>query len=164
MCVCVCVFSIHYGASPTDQLETCMSFLHFTVYSGDYIYTSQLFCPSQPTGVTQEGENTEVFSSFYFSLIAHPPLRCLPSFFLWRQGFSRPFPSSRKKSNFVYSRSFKLFSFYRFPLPGTRVRKNPLSPRFEPVTWSLDGCVDTTPRPPGRPASHAFVNATKTPT
>ncbi len=29
----------------------------------------------------------------------------------------------------------KLFSYYRFLPPDTKLRKNPLPPRFEPVTW-----------------------------
>ena len=49
-----------------------------------------------PAGVTQEEGHTGVF---------HLPsaVRCLPLFLL-REGFSRPFPSSVVKSNFVYPR------------------------------------------------------------
>ena len=41
--------------------------------------------------------------------------------FLSREGFSRPFPSSTVKSNFVYARH------NRFPLVGHDVRENPSS-------------------------------------
>ena len=66
-----------------------------------------------PAGVTQEKDHTGFLH-----------LRCLP-YFLSREGFSRPFPSSTVKSNFVYSvtnRSPDL-SFFCFVF----VRKNPSS-------------------------------------
>ena len=62
MCVCVCVFLIYFGDSPTDQAGRVTS---LCVYSGDYTL-QRVFCPSEPTGVTQEGVNTGAF--FFFLL------------------------------------------------------------------------------------------------
>ena len=49
-----------------------------------------------PAGVTQEEGHT--------GFLIHLPSAVLALIFLLREGFSRPFPSSTAKSNFVYPR------------------------------------------------------------
>ena len=76
------------------------------------VLSSQLFWTSglwthQPGSHT--GKVTKDFSTFL--------MRCLP-YFVLREGFSRPFPSSTVKSNFVYPRN------NRSPLVGYDARKN----------------------------------------
>ena len=66
--------------------------LHFAAYFSALL--------NQP-GVTQEGVNTGAFFLFLFFFNAPPP-RAVRAFFLPREGFSRPFPSSTMKPNFVY--------------------------------------------------------------
>ena len=91
---------------------------------------------------------TQDFSTFF--------LRCLPSF-LSREGFSRPFPSSTVKSNFVYPRinrsplvghDFFIFYFLFFVKIPVRVT----APRLE--LTSQRQRVSTLPiQPPGRLAN-----------
>ncbi len=108
---------------------------------------SAFFCPTRTTEVTQEGVNTGAFLFPLYDFVPHLPPAVLSYSstsstyievpILWREGFGRPFPSSTMKLTCAYSRSFS--AFYRFLPPDTKVRKNPLSPRFEPVTWVPEG-------------------------
>ena len=69
-----------------------------------------------------------------------PLLRCLPSFFIAR----RVQPSlSLVDSEVEFCLLTKLFSFLSLSTTRYESEKNPLPPRFEPVTWSLEGYVDT---------------------
>ena len=95
---------------------------------------------NQP-GSHRRGRTLGLFSSFCISLMRLPLLRCLPSFFIAR----RVQPSLSLVDNEVeFCLLTKLFSFLSL---STTIRyeseKNPLPPRFEPVTWSLEGHVDT---------------------
>ena len=137
-CVCVCVFVTLLATVPPIKARRVLHFC--SVFRGLHLF-SVFFCPTRTNcGHTGGGKHRGFFLLFIFLFCPTFLLRCLPSF-LSREGFSRPVPSSTATSNFVYSRSFS--AFYRFLLPGTKVRKNPLSPRFEPVTWVLEGYEDT---------------------
>ena len=122
-CVGVCVRSHLFSDSPTDQGETCSSLcsvfrgLHFAAYFSVLLH--------QPGLHTGGGEHWGFFPSFYFFQCTHS---C--GIFCLQLSLSLV---DNTMSDFVYSRSF---SAHRFP--GTKVRKKTLSPRSEPVTWSLD--------------------------
>ena len=107
--VCV-LYLIYFGDSPMDQGETCTSLC--SVFRGLH-FAAHFFCPSEPTGVTQEGVNTGTFSSIMFFECPTPScgacLHCLS-----RKGFRCPFPSSTMKSSFVFSRNFQLFTAFHF--------------------------------------------------
>ena len=139
MCVvCVCVFVPPIGGSPSVQGERCATLC--SVSRGLHLF-SVFAVQLEPTGVTQEGVNTGA-SFFFLYFFYAPPSSCGACLhFLSREGFGRPCPSSTPQSNFVYSRRFPAIN--RFPLPGTKVRENPLSPRFEPVTWLPEVYWDT---------------------
>jgi len=93
---------------------------------------SELFCPTRTKrGHTEGGKHRGVFLL----------IECFWPTVLLREDFSRPSPSSTTRSNVVHSRSFSVI--FRFQLPiRKRVRKNSLSPRFEPVTWLPEGYAD----------------------
>ena len=149
MCVCVCVcvrararvYSTYFGDSSSDQGETCASLcrvfrgLNFPAYCSVPLNQPASHRRGQPLGLFLFS-----FSQMSFSLMPHRLLPCLAPFFIARRVQS-PLPSSTMTSNFVNSRSFS--AFYSFRPPATEVRQNPLSPRFEPVNWLLQGCVDT---------------------
>ena len=77
-----------------------------------------------------------------------PPPPAVLAYILSREGFGCPFPPSTMKSNFVYSRSVS--ACCRFWYESEKKKKH-FRRGMNAVTWSPDGCVDTT-RPPGRPA------------
>ena len=85
---------------------------------------SVFFCPSEPTGVTQEGVNTgAVFSFPFFFFLKFPTHSCGACLHFYREKgpFSRPFPSSTmKKGEFVYSRGVQGFNWLP-PLVGFAV-------------------------------------------
>ena len=113
-----CVFVPSIGGSPSVQGETCATLC--SVFRRLHLL-SVLSVQLEPNGVTQEGVNNGAFSSFYVFFFA-PPSSCGACLHvLSREGFGRPYSSSTSKLIFVYSRSFS--AIYRFPLPGTKVRK-----------------------------------------
>ena len=80
-------------------------------------------CPTRTNrGHTGGGKHRGFF--FFLCFFFAPPSSCGAClYFLSREGFGCPCPSSTPKLNFVYSRSFSAIN--RFPLPGTKVRKKP---------------------------------------
>ena len=121
--VCVCFRPIYWRQSLCSRRDVSLCSrrdvraVHFAVYLEEYT-TVYFSVQLESTGVTQEGVNTGPFSSFYVFLFCPTVLlRCLPSFFLSREGFGCPYPSSTPKLNFVYSRSFSAIN--RFPLLPT---------------------------------------------
>ena len=69
----VCVLTIYFGDSPSDQGETRASLL--SVFRGLH-FAAYFSCPSKPTGVTQEGGEHWAFF-FFFSLMSHLRGACL---------------------------------------------------------------------------------------
>ena len=115
----MCFRPIYFGGSPSVQGETCATLC--SVSRGLHLF-SVPFCPIRPNrGHTGGGKHRGFFLLLCF-FFAPPPScgDCLH--FLSREGFGRPYPSSTPKSKFVYSRSQSAIN--RFPLPGTKVRKN----------------------------------------
>ena len=138
MCVCVRVFfpSILVTVPPIKARRV----LHFAAYSGDYTIAAYLSVLLNQPGSHRRGRTLGLFSSFYISLMPLPLLRCLPSFFIAR----RVQPSLSLVDNEVeFCLLTKLFSFLSLSTTRYESEKNPLPPRFEPVTWSLEGYVDT---------------------
>ena len=133
----MCVLPIYLSDSPSDQGETFAWLCG--VFGGLHFFPAIFFCPSKPTGVTQEGANTGAFSFFVF-FSASPPSAVFTSIFLFEKDPAVP---SLVDSNIGVCQLKKLFGFYRFRPPATKVREKPLSPRFEPVKWLPEGCVDS---------------------
>ena len=72
-----------------------------------------IYSGRQTCGRHQPGSHRTSPPSFY--------IQCLHSF-LWREGFSRPFPSSTVKSNFVHSQSNRSPLGQKIPVPVTARR------------------------------------------
>ena len=91
--LCVCVFiKLHITTQSGPVILVCVC-VCVCVYIIPFILVVRLVdAPYQP-GSHRRRKVTQDFSTFL--------LRCLPSF-LSREGYSRPFPSSTVKSNFVY--------------------------------------------------------------
>ena len=127
--VYVCVFVPFIGGSPSVQGETCATLC--SVSRGLHLF-SVFFCPTRTNrGHIGGGKHGDFLILLCF--LYAPPSSCGACLHLLsREGFGRSYPSSTTKSNFACSRSFSA-------LPGTKVRKKPLSPRLGPVTWLPEG-------------------------
>ena len=115
-----CVFVPSIGGSPSVQGETCATLC--SVSRGLHLF-SVLFCPPRTNRGHTGGETPGLFPFFLCFFFAPPSSFGACLHFLSREGFSRPYPSSTPKLNFVCSRSFSATN--RFPLPGTKVRIKP---------------------------------------
>ena len=118
-CVCVCVCPIHFGGSPTDQGETCPTLCSV--------------CRGLPFAT--------YFSSFRFYFSA-PPAPAVLAYMLIARRVQPSLSLVDNEVGFLFTH--EAFQLLRLSTTRYEREKNPLVPRFEPVTWSLDGYVDTT--------------------
>ncbi len=138
MRVCVCFRFIYFGGSPSDQGETCNTLC--SVSRGLNLF-SAFFCPTRiDRGHTGWGKHREGLSpSFYILSCPTFLLLCLPTFYL-EKGPAVPFLVDHELEVCFLT---KLFSILSLSTPRHESEKNPLSPRFEPVTWVPEGYEDT---------------------
>ena len=123
-CVCVCVCVSFPSILVTVPPIKAGRVLHFAAYSGHYTLQRFFFCPSKPTGVTQEGANTGPLS-FPLSSMPRLLLRCLPPFFCREKGPTVPsfVDNDRMKSNFC--QLTRIFSFLPLSTADYESEKKP---------------------------------------